>query len=73
MAIRGIRIPTRDEMKKKIQHALTQLEKDGISSEQISFQMGVKFFAVQSWKSGRRVPKLPTIHQLEHMYGVKIL
>ena len=57
----------------KLQNALEGLKKKGIGEKKIAEEMGLSYAAVRRWGTGERCPKLPTIWQLESVYGVKIL
>lgn len=53
--------------------ALKKLKKDGTSFEEIAVKLGLSYNTIYTWSAGTRSPKLPSIRQLESIYGIKIL
>lgn len=62
-----------NETSKELKRVLLHLMNSGIRPERMATELNVSYGTIKSWMTGRRHPKTPTIKQLEHVYGVKIL
>lgn len=61
------------QVKLRVQKALETLFRDGTRSEHIAVSLEMSNASVQNWAKGRRVPKIPTIRQIEQIYRIHIL
>jgi DNA-binding XRE family transcriptional regulator len=59
--------------RKLVQFLTTGAAKKGITNEDIASRLGVSYWTIFSWRSGKRVPKLPVILSIEHQFKTKLL
>jgi len=63
----------RDQTRQRVISGLKKLASQGTRAEHIAVNLSMSYTTVKNWMSGRRIPKPPTIRQIEHVYGIKIL
>jgi ribosome-binding protein aMBF1 (putative translation factor) len=63
----------RDETRRKVMAGLKKLSDRGTRPENIAVNLAMSYVTIKNWMAGRRIPKPPTIRQIESIYGIKIL
>lgn len=61
------------KIKEKLPKALEQWRQRGVGISEMAFRLEVSITSINSWRKGRRVPRIHTLQKIESLSGIQIL
>lgn len=71
--VKRLKAGYKENWKEGVRKNIRELQREGLSLEQMAVDVMVRKETIVSWLSGRRVPSFATIRFIETLYGVKII